>query len=837
MKKTKLLSLLTAGVIVLSGFNGLALNSGIAHAATTITVAGATGMSALGTALTNDAGTPAEPDTITLEKGEAMEIHLPVAGGSQTSKLVAESSGTLLAPSVDWTTKGTDGVPVWNNGADLKFTVPADAPAGHMETVTVKAYDTSAAGADTLVNTYAVKVTVNAGTKTSRGVTLTASEITLGGNGKTTAEISLSNVESDGAAGFELKPGTMQITKLYREGTWADATAGWAVTASNAADATEVVDSATARKALSAGARQISVALASPGTVKADKEAVLYVYAEATMTPNAARIQAQKALDGSYTAAGEEYQVTGFAKVTIKITRNTRTNQLYLSEKENTTTGFFEMEVASTDQTIYEVSAYVSSPDDPAYKAENVKYTWRTTNTDDFTVLDTAAAEAKKILTQEEISTDTSTFRFYVSDEGYAGEAYIWCTAVIDGITKVGPRKLVVTVNPGGSVNAKIDKDTITRGTGTTGADKATMTLTKSNGAKDEIKRFLVVANGAEDIDLRNANTTAVPGKGVSANVPGIAGLRMIGSGSNTLDIQIIGKTAADYYDIYLIDGAGRYGVVSVLATYEGAIAPTAINLSSAEVLITTIGDMVTFNAEVVPNKTDARGVKTKDSVTVAAVKVEVSDPTIAEVAAIGGRAPYGTMTNGVRGVGETTSTITLRGLKEGTTTVTVYAYGDLSVRSELKVTVSGATPAPKPEPEKKAGDAVSENGVNGILDTDLTVIVTGATVAGNTLTIPETIEGYAVTSIQESAFKRGDYKVIHVRASVNTIGKAAWKASKAKKIYFYQPAALTTVGKNAMKKTNAKALAVGGSFTSSAASQLKKAGATKVKNNATVAK
>ena len=82
--------------------------------------------------------------------------------------------------------------------------------------------------------------------------------------------------------------------------------------------------------------------------------------------------------------------------------------------------------------------------------------------------------------------------------------------------------------------------------------------------------------------------------------------------------------------------------------------------------------------------------------------------------------------------------------------------------------------------------------------------------------------------------FKKSDAKTVYVKAAVTDIEKGAFKKAKTKKIFFYEPAALNTVAKNAFKGANVKVIGVGGSFSESAASQLKKAGASKVKNNGT---
>jgi len=180
-----------------------------------------------------------------------------------------------------------------------------------------------------------------------------------------------------------------------------------------------------------------------------------------------------------------------------------------------------------------------------------------------------------------------------------------------------------------------------------------------------------------------------------------------------------------------------------------------------------------------------------------------------------------------ITGVAPGTTKITFKGewLVNGT------AKSD-EVELTVKVLADGETPA---EDVKKAGDPVKESGVVGVVNEDgKTVTVTDVTVVEKGITIPETVEGLAVTKIAPQVFKKTKAKHLYVKAAVEEIGKGAFKNSSLKKAYFYQPAALKTVGKNAFKKTSVKVVGVGAAFSDDAATALKKAGAQSVKNNAT---
>ena len=172
----------------------------------------------------------------------------------------------------------------------------------------------------------------------------------------------------------------------------------------------------------------------------------------------------------------------------------------------------------------------------------------------------------------------------------------------------------------------------------------------------------------------------------------------------------------------------------------------------------------------------------------------------------------------------------TVTGMKAGATTLRLEdANHNYAV---VNLTVSGSSVDPS---EHYAGEPVAEDGVVGYLNEDLkTVTVTDVAVVSKAITIPATVQGFDVVAIDAQAFKKSDAKTVYVKGSVDTIGKGAFKASKVKKVYFYDPAALKTVGKNAFKKTNAKVVGIGAAFSDEVTSDLKKAGASKVKNNGT---
>ena len=86
-------------------------------------------------------------------------------------------------------------------------------------------------------------------------------------------------------------------------------------------------------------------------------------------------------------------------------------------------------------------------------------------------------------------------------------------------------------------------------------------------------------------------------------------------------------------------------------------------------------------------------------------------------------------------------------------------------------------------------------------------------------------------TSVKVTARNVNGKATLTARVKYKVTKKAK---AKTKKIFFYEPAALNTVAKKAFKGANVKVVGVGGSFSESAASQLKKAGASKVKNNGT---